>query len=77
MAQNSPYTTFEATYGALDERIALTRVKKASLLMVLAHPEIPLHNDPVELQVRQRVRKRKISFGPRVADGTGTAVGSG
>ena len=25
--------------------------------------------NPVELQVRQRVRKRKISFGPRVADG--------
>ncbi len=37
---------------------------------MLAHPEIPLHNNPVELQVRQRVRKRKISFGPRVADGT-------
>ncbi len=56
-------------YWALDERIALTRAKKASLLMVLAHPEIPLHNNPVELAVRQRVRKRKISFGPRVADG--------
>ena len=38
--------------------------------MVLAHPEIPLHNNPVELQARQRVRKRKISFGPRVAAGT-------
>jgi hypothetical protein len=57
-------------YWALDERIALTRAKKASLLLVLAHPEIPLHNNPVELQVRQRVRKRKISFGPRVAEGT-------
>jgi len=29
--------------------------------------EIPLHNNPVELQVRQRVRKRKIGFGPLVA----------
>ena len=56
-------------YWALDERIALTRAKKANLLMVLVHPEIPLHNNPAELAVRQRVRKRKISFGPRVADG--------
>ncbi len=60
----------ETGYWALDERIAYTHAKKASLLMVLAHPEIPLHNNPVELAVRQRVRKRKISFGPRVADGT-------
>ncbi|HEU0021034.1 MAG TPA: hypothetical protein VFR55_05085 [Dehalococcoidia bacterium] len=37
--------------------------------MVLAHPEIPLHNNSAELGARQRVRKRKISFGPRVADG--------
>ena len=57
-------------YWALDERIALTRAKKASLLLVLAHLEIPLHNNSAELGARQRVRKRKISFGPRVADGT-------
>ena len=61
--------TTETGYWALDERIALTRAKKASLLMALDHPEIPLHNNPVELDVRQRVRKRKISFGPRVPDG--------
>jgi len=57
-------------YWALDERIALTQAKKASLLMVLEHPEIPLHNNSAELAARQRVRKRKISFGPRVAEGT-------
>ena len=57
-------------YWALDERIALTRAKKGSLLMVLEHPEIPLHNNSAELDARQRVRKRKISFGPRVAEGT-------
>ncbi len=57
-------------YWALDERIALTRAKKASLLLVLEHPEIPLHNNSAELAARQRVRKRKISFGPRVAEGT-------
>ena len=37
--------------------------------MALHHPEIELHNNPAELRVRHRVRKRKISFGPRVADG--------
>ena len=54
----------------MDERIGLTRAKKTSLLMVLVHPEIPLHNNSAELDARQRVRKRKISFGPRVAEGT-------
>jgi hypothetical protein len=56
-------------YAALDARIAETRAKKASLLMVLKYPQIPLHNNPVELEARQRVRKRDVSFGPRTQDG--------
>lgn len=56
-------------YNALDERIAKTKAKKESLLMVLQHPEIPLHNNPAELGARQRVRKRDVSFGPRTSDG--------
>jgi hypothetical protein len=56
-------------YDALDARIIKTRAKKASLLMVLKHPEIPLHNNPAELEARQRVRKRDVSFGPRTQDG--------
>jgi hypothetical protein len=56
-------------YDALDARIAKTRAKQASLLMVLQHPEIPLHNNPAELEARQRVRKRDVSFGPRTQDG--------
>ncbi len=56
-------------YWALDERIRKTQAKKACLLMVLAHPEIPLHNNASELGARQRVRKRAISFGPRTAEG--------
>ena len=56
-------------FDALDERIAKTRAKKRSLLMVLEHPEIPLHNNPAELGARMRVRKRAISFGPRTAAG--------
>jgi hypothetical protein len=56
-------------YWALDERIAMTKAKKACLLLVLVHPEIPLHNNPAELGARQRVRKRAISFGPRSQEG--------
>jgi regulator of replication initiation timing len=56
-------------YRALDERIEKTKFKKASLLLVLDHPEIPLHNNPAELGARQRVRKRDVSFGPRTPDG--------
>jgi regulator of replication initiation timing len=52
-------------YSALDQRIEKTRVKKDSLLQVLHHPELPLHNNASELAVRQRVRKRDVSFGPR------------
>jgi Transposase IS66 family len=36
-------------YWALDDRIAKTRAKKDGLLQVLAHPEIPLHNNAAEL----------------------------
>jgi hypothetical protein len=56
-------------YKALDERIAKTRAKQGCLLMVLAHPEIPLHNNPAELGARARVRKRDVSFGPRTREG--------
>jgi regulator of replication initiation timing len=56
-------------YQQLDDRIAKTQLKQASLLLVLEHPEIPLHNNPAELGARQRVRKRDVSFGPQTADG--------
>jgi len=52
-------------YTALDARIGMTAEKARGLLMVLDHPEIPLHNNPAELGVRRRVRKRDMSFGPR------------
>jgi regulator of replication initiation timing len=56
-------------YTGLDRRIAMTRDKKHSLLMVLHHPEIPLHNNPAEIEIRRRVRKRDVSFGPRTEEG--------
>ena len=57
-------------YQALDRRLALTRDKKSELLLVLEHPELPLHNNPAELGARQRVRKRDVSFGPRSPAGS-------
>jgi hypothetical protein len=57
-------------YQALDQRLALTLDKKPELLLVLEHPELPLHNNPAELGARQRVRKRDVSFGPRSPAGS-------
>lgn len=39
--------------------------KKSELLLVLDHPEIPLHNNLSENDIRQYVKKRKISAGTR------------
>lgn len=55
----------ETGYAHLDYRIQQTAANKEKLLAVLAHPEIPLHNNASELAVRRRVRKRDVSFGPR------------
>ena len=60
----------ETGYYALDQRIAKTKDKKKSMLIVLDHPEIPLHNNPAELGARIRVRKRVVSFGTRTICGT-------
>jgi hypothetical protein len=52
-------------YLALDERIAKTWANQELLLLVLEHPELPLHNNDMELAARRRVRKRDVSFGPQ------------
>jgi hypothetical protein len=49
-------------YAALDQRIAKTRCKKTALLTVLDHPEIPLHNNPAELDERVMARRRDVSL---------------
>ena len=59
-------------YEELDKRIAATKADKTYLLMALDHPEIPLHNNPAELDARLRVRKRVVSYGPRSAAGAKT-----
>jgi hypothetical protein len=56
-------------YDALDERIAKTGRKKTTLLTVLDHPEIPLHNNPAELDERVAARRRDVSLHCRNAAG--------
>jgi len=49
-------------YEQLDERIKKTKLKKDSLLLVLKHPALPLHNNASELGARTQARYRDISF---------------
>lgn len=56
-------------YENLNKRLALTLAKKEYLLVVLEHPEIPLHNNLSENGVRELVIKRKISGGVKTEAG--------
>lgn len=47
-------------YYALNNVIKKTRSKKEALLLVLKHPEIPLHNNTSEQAIREKVIQRKI-----------------
>lgn len=49
----------------LNEALKKIHGKKSELLLVLDHPEIPLHNNLSENDIRQYVKKRKISAGTR------------
>jgi len=60
----------ETGYQALDERIAKTKAKKTMLLLVLQHPEIPLHNNACELEARVAARRRDVSLHTRTEEGT-------
>ncbi|MEI7644175.1 MAG: hypothetical protein WCJ55_07830 [Chloroflexales bacterium] len=53
------------SYDDLDARIAKTAQNRDLLLAVLDHPDLPLHNNAMELAARRRVRKRDVSFGPQ------------
>jgi len=74
--------TSRTGYAALDACLDHTHQRRASLLRVLDKPYLPLHNNPAELAVRQRVRKRDVSFGARSTagiqawDGMQTIIGT-
>lgn len=57
-------------YNQLDERKQLTLAKASELLLVLAHPELPLHNNPAELAARTMVQRRNISYATQTEQGT-------
>jgi len=57
--------TREVRYAPLAACLQRTYANKERLLLVLRRPELPLHNNGTELAVRQRVRRRDVSFGPR------------
>ena len=56
-------------YEELNHRIQLTKAKKENLLVVLEHPEVPLHNNGSEQEIREPVIKRKISHGVKSEGG--------
>jgi hypothetical protein len=57
-------------YQDLDDRIAKTKAKKDALLLVLKFPELPLHNNDMELGARVIARKRDVSLHTMTAEGT-------
>lgn len=57
-------------YDDLDDRIAKTLAKKTELLLVLEHPQLPLHNNDAELGARVQTRARDTSFQTRSTAGT-------
>lgn len=55
--------------SAINELLAHTRSRKEGLLLVLKYPFIPLHNNDSERDIREYVKKRKISGSTRSSDG--------
>ena len=56
-------------FVTLDRLLMRLHANKPELLMVLDRPEIPLHTNGSERDIRLHVTKRKISGGTRSADG--------
>ncbi len=57
-------------YYALDDRIEKTKAKEEELLKVLKYPELPLHNNGSELEVRAEKRRQDVSLQTKTEEGT-------
>ena len=57
-------------YEDLDDRIEKTKSKKEALLLVLKHPELPLHNNSSELTARVEKRRQDVSLQTKSTAGT-------
>ncbi|MEG4571521.1 hypothetical protein QUA56_02150 [Microcoleus sp. N3A4] len=53
-------------YEQLDERKKLTLSKISELLLVLEHPELPLHNNPAELAARKSCSDEILVMQPKL-----------
>lgn len=53
----------------LDEQLQRTWQNREGLLLFLKYPQLPLHNNQAELDIRERVIKRKISLQNRSLSG--------
>lgn len=57
-------------YDDLDQRIEKSKSKKEELLVVLKHPEVPLHNNRSENGARVEKRRRDVSLQTKTDEGT-------
>lgn len=57
--------TTHTCYEALNQALKRTHRNKRALLLVLDRPDIPLHNNASETDIREYVKKRKISGSTR------------
>jgi hypothetical protein len=59
----------QTSYQLLNNVLKRLMKNKEELLLVLKHPELPLHNNLSERDIREYVKKRKISGGTRSNEG--------
>jgi hypothetical protein len=59
----------KTSYQLLNNVLKRLNQNKAELLLVLTYPELPLHNNLSERDIREYVKKRKISGGTRSDEG--------
>lgn len=57
------------SYASLNQALKRLRNNRDELLLVLKHPDLPLHNNLSERDIREYVKKRKISGSTRSDDG--------
>jgi hypothetical protein len=53
----------------LDQQLSRTKANRKELLLFLKYPQLPLHNNMAEIDIRERVIKRKISMQNRSLEG--------
>jgi hypothetical protein len=61
--------TTKTCFVTLNKALQRMHLNKTELLLVLERPDIPLHNNPSENDIREYVKKRKISGSTRSDEG--------